>query len=142
VPRKKRRRPTRKWTPDERVRLSVAHRFQGPPDWHDVLRLARREDVSRLKFARALWSRYGLSVRDYATMLQDQEHRCAVCCRNLKHGIGGAAVDHNHKTNVVRGILCWNCNYRLIPRLERAVPHLRRALVYLGIADNLKDYLQ
>lgn len=52
--------------------------------------------------------KYGLSVEDYNAMLIAQEGRCAICKR-IKKKLN-LAVDHNHKTGAVRGLLCAPCN--------------------------------
>lgn len=58
---------------------------------------------------------YGLTVHDYNRMLRKQGYRCAICRRLPKDvkGRGSMAVDHDHKTGLVRGILCYNCNSAL-----------------------------
>ena len=50
---------------------------------------------------------YGVSREDYDSMLLEQNNKCAIC----KDTIGyEAAVDHDHKTGKVRGLLCGKCN--------------------------------
>lgn len=42
-----------------------------------------------------------------------QEGVCAVCRQPPKPG-KNLNVDHDHKTGLVRGLLCWSCNRRVI----------------------------
>jgi hypothetical protein len=46
-------------------------------------------------------------------MWESQEGRCAVCSRELVLGHAGHAIDHNHTTGHVRGLLCMPCNAAL-----------------------------
>lgn len=60
-------------------------------------------------------AKYKLTIEDYDTMLKDQGGVCAVCGNHematTKHGgVKRLAVDHNHSTGEVRGILCNKCN--------------------------------
>jgi hypothetical protein len=60
-------------------------------------------------------SRYGLSIDDYNCMVKKQKGRCTLCGKKPK-GRGRAGylvVDHDHTTNVVRGLLCTPCNSML-----------------------------
>jgi hypothetical protein len=44
-------------------------------------------------------------------ILATQEFKCAVCGCSLKGKVrGGATLDHDHSTGVVRGVLCRVCN--------------------------------
>jgi len=56
--------------------------------------------------------RYGITEADYERMLTRQGSACAIC-RSKNSGIKDSdkfAVDHDHKTGRVRGLLCTNCN--------------------------------
>lgn len=66
----------------------------------DVWRKRKRNDQLR---------KYGLTVEDYDRMFRQQSGVCAICRRPEKHR-KNLSVDHNHKTNVVRSLLCINCN--------------------------------
>ena len=62
-------------------------------------------------------TRYGISVEEYEAIFAKQNGVCAICEKpeNLtKDGkLHTLAVDHNHETLQVRGLLCMNCNTRL-----------------------------
>lgn len=46
-----------------------------------------------------------------AKLLKQQQFKCAVCGCSLKGKVrGGATLDHDHETGVVRGVLCKVCN--------------------------------
>lgn len=82
-----------------------------------------------------LRSAYGLSVEDYEALLAEQGGRCAICGRPPR-GVhrGGRpqvlAVDHDHVTGRVRGLLCSPCNSAL-GRLGDTPEALERVLGYL-----------
>jgi hypothetical protein len=55
--------------------------------------------------------KYGMTHGDYQTMLENQDHKCAVCGIDEKHAENSRlCVDHNHETGEVRGLLCKKCN--------------------------------
>ncbi|MGI5196950.1 endonuclease VII domain-containing protein [Streptomyces sp. CA-288835] len=75
---------------------------------------------------------YGLTAEDYQRLLEAQGGKCAICRETRKTNL---AVDHCHKTEAVRGLLCARCNSQLLARGARDRPEvLRRA------ADYLEDY--
>lgn len=57
---------------------------------------------------------YGITIADYNRMLDAQNGCCDVCGKTETTEIAGKilslAVDHDHDTGVVRGLLCSNCN--------------------------------
>ena len=56
--------------------------------------------------------KYGITVDDYDVMLENQNGVCAICNRVDMQGIR-LAVDHDHDTKEVRGLLCAWCNVQL-----------------------------
>ncbi len=65
----------------------------------------QKEREDQLKY------RYSLSIEEYNNILISQNGRCKICFDppNKKP----LFVDHNHKTNQIRGLLCPQCNYAL-----------------------------
>lgn len=55
---------------------------------------------------------YGLTADDYERLLRAQGGRCAICRARPKSK--RLAVDHDHKTGAVRGLLCSRCNHDLM----------------------------
>lgn len=43
-------------------------------------------------------------------MSDAQGARCAICNKHESNFVNRLAVDHNHKTGKVRGLLCFSCN--------------------------------
>lgn len=72
----------------------------------------------------------------FTFMRTAQKNVCAICLKPERvklHGtVKSLAVDHDHKTGQVRGLLCSSCNLGLgrfhdsITNLERAAEYLRR----------------
>ena len=56
---------------------------------------------------RRLATEYGLSLADFEELLAKHNYVCAIC-RDAPET--GPKIDHDHKTGVVRGILCGSCN--------------------------------
>lgn len=74
--------------------------------------------------------KYGLAVEDFNELFVEQDGKCAICGihqSELKQSLG---IDHCHKTNKIRGLLCNKCN-RGIGYLGDDVENLRMAILYL-----------
>lgn len=76
--------------------------------------------------------KYGLSWDAYLMMLNNQNNKCFICDYEFGAKKGDCYVDHCHKTNIVRGLLCQNCNTGLgnfrdnSERLIKAANYLAR----------------
>ncbi len=72
---------------------------------------------------------YGLTLEDYERLFDLQGGRCAICeCQPRTRRL---AVDHDHVTGEVRGLLCTRCNHKLIGAARESSAILRRAAWYL-----------
>jgi hypothetical protein len=60
-----------------------------------------------------LQRKFGISLEYYNQMLVEQNYKCDCCKKNVKDNKKLLAVDHCHKTNKIRGLLCNNCNAAL-----------------------------
>jgi DNA-directed RNA polymerase subunit RPC12/RpoP len=67
------------------------------------------EKKRRAKNSR-LVNRYGITLEIFEAILESQGNMCPVCEETDKI----FCVDHNHKTLKIRGIVCINCNLRVI----------------------------
>jgi len=82
-------------------------------------------------------TKYGLEPEEKAGMVADQKNQCAICGYSFGQKKGDMKVDHCHKTNVVRGLLCDHCNRGLgffkenIKSLEGAIAYLEKNSVML-----------
>lgn len=57
---------------------------------------------------------YGLTEHQYDELLKKQNYCCAVCGKHETEENRRLAVDHNHKTGEIRGLLCNYCNHRIV----------------------------
>jgi hypothetical protein len=55
---------------------------------------------------------YGLDDDGHGGLLRLQGGRCAICRKAQQ--VKALAVDHNHQTGKVRGLLCQNCNHAIL----------------------------
>lgn len=76
----------------------------------------------------ALKNRYNLTESDYEQMLKEQNGVCAICGREPQKR--KLAVDHCHKSNKIRGLLCVTCNLG-VGYLKDDVSLLKMAIAYL-----------
>lgn len=82
-----------------------------------------------------LKTKYGVDIEWYETKFKEQGHKCAVCGITENQVTGDRshlnfAVDHNHDTGNVRGVLCNKCN-RAIGMLGDSSESLNKAVNYL-----------
>ena len=76
---------------------------------------------------RHLAKAYGLTIEALAEMMARQDGHCAVCGVQL---LERYAIDHDHKTGKVRGLLCSKCNSAL-GMADDSPDRLRALIVYL-----------
>lgn len=90
---------------------------------------ARRNENSRSfqrKTGYHLKRAYGLSREAYEAMVESQGGRCAICEITPEK----LAVDHDHKTGRIRGLLCRSCNLS-IGHFRDSPKALMAAAIYL-----------
>jgi Recombination endonuclease VII len=98
-----RRRAWRRRNKDE-INARQRHRYATDPEFR--ARLLARNSKTRRK--RDLKRKYGISLEGYAAMLARQSGVCAIC---LEQEVNKPlSVDHDHKTRMLRDLLCGNCN--------------------------------
>ena len=72
-----------------------------------------RDDIKEWR----LWHNYGITLSTYNKILDSQDGKCRICETDYNgHHWGhpkALSVDHDHKTGLVRGLLCSSCNYGL-----------------------------
>lgn len=79
---------------------------------------------------RRLKTAYGITNAQYDEMLKRQEYKCFVCERPETDFPKRLAVDHDHKTGEIFGLLCSFCN-RYILGIGRNSRLFHRAYQYL-----------
>lgn len=77
---------------------------------------------------RNLRHRFGITLFEYQKLLKKQRGVCWICKK--KPGRKRLAVDHDHKTGKVRGLLCAHCNQGL-GLFNDSIKLLKQALRYL-----------
>ena len=72
---------------------------------------------------------FGLTPEDYATLLARQGGVCAICVqRPVSKRL---AVDHDHNTGEIRGLLCGRDNHELLGAAHDSLQHLLSAVNYM-----------
>lgn len=80
---------------------------------------------------RILKIKYGITLEEYNILFNKQMGCCAICLIHQTNQRGfSMAVDHCHKTNKIRGLLCFMCN-TAIGKFQDNPEVLRNALNYL-----------
>jgi len=86
-----------------------------------------------------LQRQYSITEEVYEAILKKQEGRCAIChCHQHYQRL---AVDHDHKTGMVRGLLCTNCN-RGLGRFFDSALRLSNAAAYITKANETWSRIQ
>jgi hypothetical protein len=80
---------------------------------------------------RQLKSKYGIGIEEYEALYRFQAGKCAICKRrpDQKRRL---AVDHDHDTGEVRGLLCSRCNL-VLGQMDDKVEWFRLAAKYLKL---------
>ena len=96
----------------------------------------RRSADPRYGQAKDLWKYHKITIEDYDTLYISQGGLCAICrqpekdIHNITKRPKQLAVDHNHTTGKIRGLLCGRCN-KGIGLLQESLELLDAAKAYL-----------
>jgi len=91
------------------------------------------EKRSAISYAHRLKRDFNMTLEEYHELLLSQSNQCKICG---SEGRGGRSkiyklfVDHCHKTNKIRGLLCMKCN-SAIGYFEDDASRMRSAIQYL-----------
>lgn len=94
----------RDWAVANRERLSQqqAARRAADPEFHKWL-----------SYQNHLWKKYRMRWEEYEQLCESQDNKCAVCRAPLSFEPKRPAVDHDHTSGQIRGLLCEACNQGL-----------------------------
>lgn len=73
---------------------------------------------------------FGITLEQYNIMFTNQNGKCLICLRHQSEFKRALAVDHNHETGEIRGLLCHKCN-TAIGLLHDNIDILNNAIKYL-----------
>lgn len=89
--------------------------------------MTKKAQADSAAWNKTLLKKYGLTSRQWLLMFDSQGGKCPICGGKLQkpdnpEGKRASAVDHDHKSGRVRGLLDFRCNYRVVRRMtaERA----------------------
>jgi len=74
--------------------------------------------------------KFKLTREEFNKIFDAQGRKCAICPRTEPSGSGTWHVDHDHKTDKVRGLLCMHCN-RALGYFMDSSELLQQAQLYL-----------
>ncbi len=131
----------------ERINAAQRARYANDPEYQKRYRIKNRE---RVKAQNQAWRvknperearnarhsglrKYGLTQDSYDALLMAQNGLCAICgVDSPGHKRTVFCVDHDHATNEVRGLLCFNCNVAL-GHFRDNPEILSKAIIYLKV---------
>lgn len=73
---------------------------------------------------------FGITIEDYESMLKKQNGCCRICGTHYSEFSKRLAVDHDHTTGKIRGLLCLYCNTGL-GKFKDSTKLLNEAIKYL-----------
>lgn len=89
----------------------------------------RKKAAARASHARWILKTYGLTIEQYEALYEAQGGVCYIC-RRATGKVRRLAVDHDHKTGYVRGLLCKPCN-SVLAHIRDDTQTLHRTIEYL-----------
>jgi hypothetical protein len=104
-----------------------AHRAEINAHMREYYRKNKKRHLAWMRKNRC--RRYGLMPDEYQQLKKAHGGRCAICNKRRK-----LQIDHDHKTGIVRGLVCQHCNNVLgrafddVTILQQAIRYLKRFL--------------
>lgn len=121
----------RRNTPGYRERRKATlSKYNNTDERKAVMKLYYAQNKHR-SIDRGIQKRYGISLKEYNSMLKDQNDSCYICKAHKDTQKRRLHIDHNHKTGKVRALLCHYCNATIgnakedIKRLTNIIGYLK-----------------
>jgi hypothetical protein len=73
-----------------------------------------------------LKKRYNITPKEYQVLKRKQNHKCKICNKRKP-----LVIDHDHKTNKLRNLLCSKCNLAL-GLVKESTLVLKRMIKYIN----------
>lgn len=113
----------------EGITTNRVARYPGPRCYsHHKLNQKKRRNYNH---AERIGKTYGITAEEYQSIYEAQGGRCYICQRAT-----GArrklAVDHDHESGYVRGLLCRPCNHKVLGHLRDDTEAFQRAIDYIN----------
>jgi hypothetical protein len=88
------------------------------------------EKMENFSLSSHLRRSYNIDIEGYKRLLSEQDDGCAICGTKKCRTGYRLAIDHDHMTGKIRGLLCQSCNIG-IGGLKDDIELLKKALKYL-----------
>jgi hypothetical protein len=123
---------------NERRRKKYAENPEHRRNKNKESRLRRKEQIKRYGHMYYkekaknvdLKHKFGITLEEYNKILIKQDNKCMICGENQDKFSKSFAVDHDHNTGKIGGLLCHNCNL-ILGHAKENIEILRKAVVYL-----------
>lgn len=92
--------------------------------------LERKKMLSTQRWEQHIQKTYGITSSEYWAIYEAQGGVCAICQR-ANGKVRRLAVDHDHKTGMIRGALCRTCNRQILGHSRDEIEFFERAAKYL-----------
>jgi hypothetical protein len=115
-------------TREQNLEYKRRYRLKNKDKIAEYYRLHKDDEKKRTR--KATLKERGITLEQYDEMFLKQEGKCAICGTHQSKLKLTLAVDHNHITNKVRGLLCNTCN-RGIGYLHDDIELLQKSIDYL-----------
>lgn len=114
--------------PPSRLRVGIRVECSPCGSARTIANLAKRPGVARERH----WREDGLDfmIQDHDRMHEEQEGKCLICKRHESELNKVLHLDHCHKTKVIRGLICDDCNI-LLGKARESAEVLLSAIAYL-----------
>lgn len=123
------------------IRAKVnAQRKENPEKFREYDRKYRRNNLEKCRLI-DISKKHNITPEDYLNMEKVQRRRCAICRQKetrksrTEGQLTRLAVDHNHTTGKIRGLLCHECNTGL-GKFKENKKYLKRAAKYLDFYED------
>jgi len=105
-------------SPERKAKLKIYHKI-----WRD----SKGKEV---RYFYNLKKNLGVTKEQHQEIYKSQNGCCAICGKHESEFKRKLYTDHNHITNKIRGLLCFQCN-TLLGNAKDKIEILRNSIIYL-----------